>query len=492
LPAGLVLASLSCACLLAAAAASAATRVKPVALVGPLKDVIPGSLAIATDGRGDRFASWSVGTPAANAVSVAERRAGRPRWKIHRLLAYGSSPTLAVDGRGDAVVIWRASNPHALENPGVLEAAVKSAGSARWSPAKILARFQPSDGSDPVPDMAIGASGEILIVWSEGSEEEPDTPLAEEPGQSIEVVTGSAKTGRFDGPKAISPSTDFLEAPRAALDGRGDAVVVWEAGLRGPPLFERAIQAAWRPAGSGWRAPTTLARSREGLADPRVAIDEQGRAVAVWERGHESPLRVNGETPSVEVESAFGSASASAWGPTHELSPAGEPAGNVQLAASPTGRLVAAWEGYGRTSNAVVAAVGSTPSGRWEAPSTITTWGHVAPSVCREGPSSCVIVRQPPRAAPRVAIDARGDATIAWEQAGGYNAFIRAARRPATSRTWLTALRVSAPATSDVDVALDGSGGAALIWRTVGPCPGACLASSLAIDVAELPRPAAQ
>ncbi|MEA2314204.1 MAG: hypothetical protein QOI03_896 [Solirubrobacteraceae bacterium] len=332
-----------------------------------------------------------------------------------------------------------------------------------------------------MPSVAIGAGGEVVIVWSEGSEEEPDTSTAVEPGEIIQAVSGSAVTGRFGPSSALSPATDFAHAPHAALDGRGDAVVVWETSVRTTTVFEgQAVQAAWRPSGGGWHQPITLARAIEGLSHPQVAIDAEGRAVAVWERG---PNDARSESaPASAVESAFGNASAASWGAAQALSSPGESASDVDLASAPTGRIFAAWERKSRTSNAVVAVGGSTASGTWESEATVAVWGHIAPAIrtCPRG--ACRFVRQLPVAAPRLAMNTHGDAALVWEQAGAYRPFIRAARRSTSGREWLEPVRVSAPGASEAGVALDGSDDAFVIWRAVGT------QVATALETAELPN----
>jgi hypothetical protein len=338
-----------------------------------------------------------------------------------------------------------------------------------------------------MPRVVIGVGGEVLVVWSEGSEEEPETPLAVEPGQVIEAVSGSARTGLFGPAAALSRATDFSRAPQAALDGRGDAVVVWEAGLRGTVFEGEAIQAAWRSSGGGWRQSITLAHANERLSNPHGAIDAEGRAVAVWEQARPYPYAVPpSESPPSAIQSAFGDASTASWGGAQELSSPGESASNVQLASAPTGRIVAVWERDSRTSNAVVAAGGSTASGTWRTHTTVAKWGHVAPviRVCRGG--SCTRVPQLPVASPRVAINARGDAALVWEQAGAYRPFVRLASWPASARDWLAPVRMSGPGASEVSVALDRLDDAFVIWETVDECHAPCQQTSAAVSVAEL------
>ena len=467
------------------AAVAIAAPVVPVTLVPSLPEGRFDSLSIGMGDHGDAVASWRALEFGQGTVRVAHERAGRSRWAISPPLAAGESARLAVDGHGDAVAIWTSNGAGPVrEGISHLEAAVRPAGLGHWRAPTVIARLQPCDGCEAMPSVVIGAGGEVLVVWLEGSEEEPDTPLAEEPGRVIETVSGSVQTGRFGPAVALSRATDFSRAPRAALDGRGDVVVVWEVFVRGEG---QAIEAAWRPSGGGWRPSITLAHGNVGLSSPHVAIDAEGRAVAVWEQARAYP-GPRGESRPSAIRSAFGDASAASWGAAQDLSSPGESASNAQLGSAPTGRIVAVWERDSRTSNAVVAAIGSIPSGTWWPQTTVAMWGHVAPAlrVCRGGACPPARGRQLPAAAPRVAMNARGDAAVVWEQAGAYRPFVRLARLPRSARDWLTPVRVSAPGASEASVALDTFDDAFVIWQTVGTCRAPCQQVSAALEVAKL------
>jgi len=481
-----------------AADATMAAQVEPVTLVRSLAEGSFASVSIGADERGDALASWSAQPLVRPVVYVAHERAARSRWHISsQPLAQGVAPQLTVDGRGDAVAIWTSDlGPGAVPT---LEAAVRPAGLDHWRAPTVIAALQPCDGCEAGPNVVISARGEVLVVWSEGSEEEPDTPFAEETGrQIVEAVSGSARTGRFGPAAALSRATDSSYAPQAALDGRGDAMVVWEAFGRGEG---QAIRAAWRPSGGAWRPSITLTltHATEGPSNPHVAIDADGHAVAVWEQASASAIP-RGESPRSAIRSVFGNAATSDWGTAQDLSSPGEFASRLQLVSSPKGRIVAVWKRDSRTSNAVVAVGGRTASGTWGAHTTVAKWGHVAPalSICpapilvvkdrMEDRRDCPPVRRLPVAAPRVAMNARGDVALVWEQAGGYRPFVRLARWPVWAHDWLTPVRVSAPGASEAGVALDRFGDAFVIWQIVSACRASCPQPSATLSVAELPR----
>lgn len=71
---------------------------------------------------------------------------------------------------------------------------------------------------------------------------------------------------------------DNSESPKLGIDGQGNAVAIWlhneSAGF--------CIQAASRPVGGNWSEPVTISISDRGVSRPKLVVDKQGNAVAVW------------------------------------------------------------------------------------------------------------------------------------------------------------------------------------------------------------------
>ena len=125
------------------------------------------------------------------------------------------------------------------------------------------------------------------------------------------LIDGARKPPSIVGSELVArPGSDF------AVDGRGDAVAVWDSWTEGF-LSHRVVQAAFRLAGGEWQALVDLSEENplEEPYEPRVAIDEHGDAVVVWSSGY-------GESGG--VMSAF-KPGGDAWQVPVELSPPARP-----------------------------------------------------------------------------------------------------------------------------------------------------------------------
>ncbi len=69
--------------------------------------------------------------------------------------------------------------------------------------------------------------------------------------------------------------------PEIAVDAQGSAIAVWERGNESTAI----IQASVRPAGGKWQKPVSLSGGGEQAGGAQVAFDERGDAIAIWGRG---------------------------------------------------------------------------------------------------------------------------------------------------------------------------------------------------------------
>ena len=114
--------------------------------------------------------------------------------------------------------------------------------------------------------------------------------------RGVRAVTGD-RTGGFAGVSALTSTPDTTAAPLAAIDGHGDALVVWETtrtvpgsgcSTCGPRTLSTGVWAALRPAGAAFGAPVQLAGPARDVggdfqrADPRLAMAASGEAVIAW------------------------------------------------------------------------------------------------------------------------------------------------------------------------------------------------------------------
>jgi predicted Rdx family selenoprotein len=123
------------------------------------------------------------------------------------------------------------------------------------------------------PDIAIDSQGNAVAVW-EG--------FGESGGEPRLVVEGASRRagGEWSAAEDLSPlSEEGFGAPRVALDADGDAAAVWQ--YEGSDGF--FVQSATLPAGGTWSQSRNLTTGG-AVYSPQIAVDPQGDGVAVWER----------------------------------------------------------------------------------------------------------------------------------------------------------------------------------------------------------------
>jgi hypothetical protein len=229
--------------------------------------------------------------------------------------------------------------------------------------------------------------------------------------------------------------------PHVAFDGQGDAIVVWEA-YNGVHFN---VQSAFRAAGGAWQAPVELSSNEApGTADPQVAVDEQGDAIAIWNRG--GPW---GGTVQEALRPAGG-----IWQAPVNI---GEEIGSdPKVAFDGQGNALALWQSFegGDKDEWVLESASMPVGGRWQAPVTVS-----APDFADGA---------------HVAVDAQGNAVAVWD--GWSHGFlsprtVQSAFRPA-GETWQTPVNLIGEAeerdqpkgASEPGIAVDSQGDAVAIW----------------------------
>jgi hypothetical protein len=239
--------------------------------------------------------------------------------------------------------------------------------------------------------------------------------------------------------------------PQVALDAKGNAVAVWDdAGL---------VRAATRAAGGHWSAVQNLSAAGEDPDSPRVALDAKGNAVVVWEQSTTGKRFVQAAT-----RPAGGGSVKDGWSAAQDVSPAGQnDYYNPDVAIDGMGNAVAVWYGYDRTSSNYVIQAATRPAGGgsvkdgWSAPRDLSTAEGYAFN-------------------PRVATNAKGDAVAVWSRYNSTdtntaNLIVAAATRPvgggSVNDGWSTPQDLSAAGrdAQAARVALDAQGNAGVVWE---------------------------
>lgn len=298
-------------------------------------------------------------------------------------------------------------------------------------------------------------------------------------------------------PVSVSEKAQSVSQPQVAFDTRGDAIAAWKRS----DGADGWVEAAFRPAGGTWQAPVTVGWCGESRCEPQIALDRQGDAVFVWEA-------YTGYT--FVVESSY-KPNGGAWQPPVLLSPAEIPgAAHPKLAIDNAGDAITVWD-RGSPIDAVTQAAFMTPEGLWRTPVDISPEGDSAfePQVAFDPQGNALVLwdhfenyskgtyeyiaqsafrpaggtwQEPVNVSTpcfagglHVAFDGQGNATAVWDQwSDGFlsTPIVEAAARPARG-AWQTPVNLTAGA-DEIDqprgaqepaVAMDAQGDAVVVWK---------------------------
>lgn len=319
---------------------------------------------------------------------------------------------MAFDEGGDAFVVF--DEPMLEEgsiSPSFLvRVAVRPMG-GHWQIPDTLSRL----GLDPA--VAVGGHGEAIAVWED----------VRERALSIEEAERPPAGNWLPSKTVLMPGG---EEPQVAANAKGDAVIV---STRQAPHHSEGIEVTLRSAGGAFSPSQTISR-HENAFEPRVAMNASGDALIAW--------RVD-TARGCPVRAAFHLAGGG-WSRPRTVSDVHAfcEGGNHRVAIDEHGDAIVTWFAQ-RSRLMYVEEATRGADGRWRARSLLGR----ARNVLR----------------PEVAMDARGDAIVAWSQEG--HEWTRA--RPA-GRRWLAARMVTNSQGSPASLAVDARGDALLAWSARG------------------------
>ena len=336
-------------------------------------------------------------------------------------------PAVAIDAQGNAIVVWLRSegssnsvwarrytaqggwgSPVLIENglgdAGNPQVAVDGSGNAivvfwqqeggrvnivanryvngaGWGTATAIETD--GTGDTGAPQIAMDGAGNAMVVWGWAS---ADPPYGFNVwANRYQAGTGWGSAGPIDSLNTSNPNTN----PHVALDGAGNAIAVWHR----PDGSWNSIWSSRYVVGSGWGAPGLIETDNTNSAhDARVAFDAGGNAMAVWIQS--DGVRDNVLANRYTAGQGWGSA---VLIETDNAGPALEP----RIVFDGNGNATAVWshrDVAGFTFNIL--------ANRWTA---ATGWGTAAP-----------IDNAPDAArAPQLGIDDDGNVIVVWSQSDG-------------------------------------------------------------------------
>ena len=318
----------------------------------------------------------------------------------------------------------------------------------------------------------------------------------------LAAATGNASAAGWQPPVNAETSDDAAFATEIGVDAQGSAVGVW---ARHVSLLDWEIVAASRPLGGKWSAPVSLSGNQRSIQfRPKVAVDPNGNAVAVWLA--RPPAGSGNEATSRRLWAASRSPSG-VWSPPLEIATAsGTEVFDVVIDAS--GNATAVWhsfnEGEDDEPGSFVRTASRPLGGAWSAPVELSGTNGANPQVAvnPNGDVTAVwigidpdtqntVVRSKSRPAggswsatatdlsddvgsasgPQVTVDSQGDATAAWSYAENGDRVVQAAHR--SGGAWSQPTELWDDPTDqgfpEVAMASDPQGDVTAIWSSFGP-----------------------
>ena len=279
-----------------------------------------------------------------------------------------------------------------------------------------------------------------------------------------------------------APGADALD-PRLAVNSEGDIAVLWR-------HFDGAnyrIQLRVRSAGGSWSPVQTLSDPGQSAAEPNLAIDGSGNALAVWQRS-------DGASARIEVRAR---ASEGALSPVQTVSDGGEDASAPEVGFDGAGTALISWlrrdptydfldaQVRARKSSGVLSNVQALPSRATELRERVKNDGSARFIFLRYNAPNhqWSIVQEPrlsngfrgyshtiagsttfPLASPRLALDSAGDVVFAWRAFDGSHWILNACRLPAGANLCTSAVTIPGGSTNQPQLGSDSSGNAVLAW----------------------------
>jgi hypothetical protein len=223
---------------------------------------------IAMDATGDAIAVWQQSDGVRTSIWAAQYLAGRG-WGAAEPInanmpwsAFGAS--LAMDAGGNAVAVWEQSDGARLTIW-----ANRYVANTGWAGAQ---RIDATNAGNAVfAQVALSAQGDAIAVW-----QQPD-------GAVLQIWASFYTAGLGWGAAQVidSRNAGVASGVQAAMDADGNAWVVWEHN----DGAHTNIWAKHYLAGGGWGATELIeADTRSAASEPHIVMDAGGNAFAVWER----------------------------------------------------------------------------------------------------------------------------------------------------------------------------------------------------------------
>ncbi len=232
---------------------------------------------IAMDNEGNAIAVWSQKDN--NVYSIyANRYSAGSGWgnavAIEKYEKSADSPQIAMDSEGNAIAIWRQKTKVCCAYAYIMHANRYTAGKGWGEPVAI----QSGDKHALSADIAFDKDGNAIVLWSQ----KRYTTWIGSTIYANRYVPGSGWEG--DGEIATFYREAEAYEPKIVFDNEGNAIAVWSQRNTGANRTLK-IYASRYIAGSGWEKKATLVtyKKNKDAQSLDLAIDSDGNAIVVWE-----------------------------------------------------------------------------------------------------------------------------------------------------------------------------------------------------------------
>ncbi len=281
------------------------------------------------DGSGNALAVWAQHDGTRNNI-WGNRYVASTGWGTAELLetediGNANIPQVGFDNNGNALAVW-------VQFDGLRDSIVSNrydAGTKTWGTEELIEFDDAGDAN--TPQLAFDNNGNALAVWSMSD------------GTRTSIWSNRYVAGTGWGTEELIETDDAGNAfdPQVAIDANGNALVVWyqSDGTRLNIYSNRYI------AGTGWGTAELIETDNAGpAADPQVAFNANGNALAVWAQG-------DGTFDNIWSNRYIAGIG---WGTAEliETDNAGD-ASNPQVAIDANGNALAVWHQFNGTINNV-------------------------------------------------------------------------------------------------------------------------------------------
>lgn len=280
-------------------------------------------------------------------------------------------------------------------------------------------------GAAQSAEIAFDANGNAIAVWRQ---------FTDQLGSGSYFLIYASRYvagGGWGTPRLLNDTANNGYDPQIAFDSNGNAWVVFEVehGSGG----RRQIGAYRYDAGTDAWSATFFPGPLEDHLWPRIAFDDGGNAIAVWQ---------NRDPGLWNIEASFYTAAGSFAGAV-VIDGSAQDAYGPQVGFDPVGNAIVVWSQTAVWANRYIAGVG---------------WG--APVQIESNPGGA--------SSPQIAVAASGNATVVWEQSGVVGNDVWANHYDVGSNMWSAPVLLETNDTATAlnpQIACDAAGNAMVVWR---------------------------